>query len=158
MSQQRMRIKVLQFHVEAGNPDANFKKAQELLLEAVNSEERPDVILMPEMWNTGYALDRIHELADRDGERTKQMMSKICREYQVMIIAGSVAVKSGDHVHNTIYVFNRQGEVIADYSKIHLFRLMEEEKHLTAGEHVGELTLEGVPAGMIYASLSCHGS
>lgn len=50
---------------------------------------------------------------------------------------------------NTIYVFDRQGNEAAEYSKIHLFRLMDEEKHLVSGDRVGEFTVEGVPAGMM---------
>ncbi len=149
MNNRTLTIKVLQFHVEAGNVDANHAKVEQLLTDAVRTGNKPDVILLPEMWNTGYALDRIHEIADTDGQRTKRQLSAFSRAHAVTIIAGSIAERSGDDVRNTSYVFDPRGEIIADYSKIHLFRLMEEEKYLTAGEHTGELQLDGVPAGLL---------
>ncbi|MNI08550.1 2-oxoglutaramate amidase [compost metagenome] len=60
-----------------------------------------------------------------------------------------MADKQGEKVRNTIYVFNREGEVVADYSKIHLFRLMDEEKYLSSGDQLGQFELEGIPAGMM---------
>jgi predicted amidohydrolase len=147
MAINKLHIALLQMHVEAGDPERNFARLEELLREAVNGAEKPDVILFPEMWNTGYALDRIHDIADRGGERTKELVSAFCRENGVHVIAGSVADKIGGDVRNTIYVFDRSGRVTADYSKLHLFRLMDEEKYLTGGEKRGAFELEGVKAG-----------
>lgn len=65
------------------------------------------------------------------------------------MIAGSIADLKGGEVRNTMYVFDRTGAVVADYSIIHLFRLMAEEKHLAAGDHPGQFELEGVSAGMM---------
>lgn len=149
MKDSKIRVSLLQIHIEAGDPEANFRKVEARLKEAVSGPNPPDVLLLPEMWNTGYALDRIRELADRQGERTISLLSRFSREHGVNIIGGSIADTIGGQVRNTIYVFDRKGEVIADYSKIHLFRLMEEEKHLTAGERSGGFKLEGVPAGMM---------
>jgi predicted amidohydrolase len=46
-------------------------------------------------------------------------------------------------------VYNREGQRIADYSKIHLFRLMEEEKYLASGDRVGTLAIGDIPAGVM---------
>jgi predicted amidohydrolase len=67
----------------------------------------------------------------------------------VNIIAGSIAEKKGNEVQNTAYVFNRQGELTAQYSKIHLFRLMEEEKFLTSGDHIGKIAFDDISAGVM---------
>jgi omega-amidase len=146
-----VNIAVLQMDIKIGEPDMNFASAERMMNEAVGGDVKPDVILLPEMWNAGYALDRIQELADVDGERTKAMMSAFSRKHGVYIIAGSVSDRSsGDGlVRNTIYAFNRQGELVSDYSKIHLFRLMDEEKYLTAGDKHGLLSIDGVEAGTL---------
>lgn len=148
---QSWNVALLQMDIQIGKPDENFAHLLELMEQAVNDQEKgkPDVIVAPEMWNTGYALDRIHELADREGERTRESISAFCRQHGVHVIAGSIAAKSGDQVTNTMLVFDREGNVTADYSKIHLFRLMDEEKYLVAGDRAGELELEGIPAGMM---------
>lgn len=95
------------------------------------------MIVLPEMWNTGYALEQIGELADEAGERTREVLGAFCEKHRVAMIAGSIAEKTSAGVRNTALIFDKQGKVIADYSKVHLFRLMDEEKHLISGEKDG---------------------
>ncbi|MBH5317900.1 carbon-nitrogen family hydrolase [Paenibacillus sp. GSMTC-2017] len=145
----QLRLALLQMNIDAGNPEINFGKLRDLLEEVVQSEKKPDVIMFPEMWNTGYALTEIEVLADSDGMRTKKFLSSFSKEHNVYIIGGSIAEKKTDGVYNTIYAFDRDGNTIADYSKIHLFRLMDEEKFLKAGAKHGKLEIEGEQAGMM---------
>ncbi|REE88604.1 putative amidohydrolase [Paenibacillus taihuensis] len=149
MSDKKLRIALVQMHVDAGNPDANYERLKMKLEEAVQGTEKPDLIMLPEMWNTGYALEQIDQIADVNGERTKVMLSSFASEHRVQLIGGSIAEKRENGVYNTIYAFDENGEVIADYSKIHLFRLMDEEKHLLAGEKLGQLKVAGADAGMM---------
>jgi len=146
---QKLRLAVIQFNVEAGNPERNYARAREWLDRAVGRTPKPDVILLAEMWNTGYDWNRMGEIADPEGERTKALFSAFCREHRVNAVAGSVAVKRSGGITNTIHVFGRDGAVLAEYSKIHLFRLMDEHKHLLPGDAPGRFELEGVPAGMM---------
>ncbi|OBZ17517.1 carbon-nitrogen family hydrolase [Bacillus sp. FJAT-26390] len=145
----QLRLALLQMHIEAGYPEANFAKLSSMLEEAVSGEVKPDVIMLPEMWNTGYALTEIQTIADHEGERTKTFLSAFSKKHNVHIIGGSIAELKDDKVLNTIYVFDREGNVVADYSKIHLFRLMDEEKYLAAGDKLGKLEIEGAGAGMM---------
>jgi len=151
MQSQTLRIALIQMDVVLGEPDANFRHAVDKIEEALSADTKPDVIVLPEMWNTGYALRRIREIADQDSKRTKRTFADLAQRAGVHIIAGSVAASDTDsgEVRNTIYAFDRQGEVHASYAKTHLFRLMEEEKYLTAGEHIGKLSLDGQAAGMM---------
>ncbi|MBD2869715.1 carbon-nitrogen family hydrolase [Paenibacillus arenilitoris] len=147
---QSLRLALLQMQIEAGNVEANYAKLESMLEEAASGEKKPDVILFPEMWNTGYALTEIERIADRQGERTKALLSAFAKKHGVHIIGGSVAeLREDGKVYNTIYAFDREGKVVSDYSKIHLFRLMEEEKYLAAGDKPGKLELEGAGAGMM---------
>ncbi len=144
---QALRLAIVQMNVESGNPESNFARARQRLEDAVSHKPKPDVVMLPEMWNTGYAWERMRDIADPDGERTKAFFSAFCREHRVNAVAGSVAVKRDNGVTNTIHVFGRDGGIVAEYSKIHLFRLMDEHKHLLEGERPGRFDLEGVPAG-----------
>ncbi|WP_281888046.1 carbon-nitrogen family hydrolase [Paenibacillus sp. YYML68] len=149
MEKKQWNVALLQMDIAIGEPERNYEKLQSLLEQAVAHENKPDVIVVPEMWNTGYALEHIHELADPNGQRTRELLSAFSREHGVNIVGGSIAEKRGEGVYNTIYAFDREGGEAGDYSKIHLFRLMDEEKFLQSGDRLGQLQLDGVPSGMM---------
>jgi len=148
----KLRIALVQINVETGNTEANFAKMEARLAEAAALDPKPDVIVLPEMWNTGYALTEIRKLADSDGERTKRIVSDFAIRHGIHVLAGSIAQLRGNDVTNTIHFFDRTGTAAAEYSKIHLFQLMNEHLHLTAGETAGSFELEGVPA----AAMICY--
>ncbi|GGF89199.1 carbon-nitrogen family hydrolase [Paenibacillus abyssi] len=149
MSDTLLNIALLQMNIDAGNPVANFSKLEVMLEQAAGGKDKPDVIVFPEMWNTGYALEQINDLADPNGVKTHALLSEFSRKHGIHLVAGSIAEKKETGIYNTIYAFNRSGEAHASYSKIHLFRLMNEEKHLTAGEKIGRLSIDGMEAGMM---------
>ncbi len=144
-----LNIAVIQFDIKAGHPDHNFAEVERQLERAAALTPKPDVIVLPEMWNTGYALEQIGELADPNGERTKRVISAFSAKHGIHVVAGSVASGAADGVRNTIYAFGRDGGLSSEYAKLHLFRLMNEEKHLLEGDRVGELSIDGQQAGMM---------
>ena len=104
-----LRLALVQMHVDAGNPDANYARLETKLNEAVQGPVKPDMVMLPEMWNTGYALEQIDELADPDGERTKALSrhSAVIIRYKFRRFDCG---KTLNGVYNTTYVFNEQGE------------------------------------------------
>lgn len=143
-----MKIAILQFDICFGKPDENYKKAENLINQA--AETKPDVVVLPELWTTGYDLERLDEIADLKGERTISFLSSLAKRHKIYIIAGSIASLGEDGVRNTMFVINANGEVIHDYSKVHLFRLMNEEKYFLPGNHDGSFELCGITcAGVI---------
>ncbi len=137
-------VALIQAHIEIGDPLENNSHIRLLMEQAVKAEQKPDLIVLPEMWNTGYALDHIQELADEEGTETRAWIAEFAATHQVNIVAGSIAEKKSDgHVYNTMLVFDRTGTEVASYSKIHLFRLMDEEKYLQPGEEKVVFTLDG---------------
>jgi omega-amidase len=148
----RLRLAIVQMNIIAGNPEVNFAKMEARLEEAAGLSPKPDLIILPEMWNTGYALTEIRSLADPDGKRTKAIVSAFCRKHGIQVLAGSIAQLRGEKVTNTVHVFDRDGSEIAEYSKIHLFQLMNEHLHLTSGDQAGLFELEDHPA----ATMICY--
>ncbi len=145
-----MKVAVIQMDVTIGEPDRNRERALARMEEAVNGgAEKPDVLVLPEMWNTGYSLENIEDIADADGEPTHALMSAFAAKHAVNIVAGSVANRTDGGVKNTIFVYDRTGARTSEYSKIHLFRLMEEEKYLKQGGERGRLSIDGEDAGMM---------
>ena len=121
-----MKIALVQMDVAHGQPTENKKHVKEMLERTL--DEKPDVIVLPDMWNTGYAL------------------------HAVAIIGGSVAIEKDGKFYNTTYVYNKSGDLINTYSKVHLFGLMAEDQYMSAGSSESVFELDGVTA----ASVICY--
>lgn len=144
-----LKIACIQLDIAFGNPEINKQNAQNEI-EKVYTAHQPDVIVLPELWTTGYDLTRLHEIADVDGKDTITTISALAKKYRVNIVAGSVAKKTKDGITNTMYIFDRAGAVVGEYSKLHLFKLMDEHHYLLPGDSKGLFTIEGVSsAGVI---------
>ena len=145
-----MKIALVQMDVAHGQPAENVKHVKEMLKRAL--DDNPDVIVLPEMWNTGYALDELDGIADKDGLESQALLSHFAREHAVAILGGSVAIEKDGKFYNTTYVYNKSGDLINTYSKVHLFGLMEEDQYMSAGTVESVFELDGVTA----ASVICY--
>ncbi|MFC4736932.1 carbon-nitrogen family hydrolase [Bacillus daqingensis] len=144
----KLKTALVQMDVVFGDPEANRQKVKQAVEEAV--AEKADVIVLPEMWTTGYDFDFIKEKLENEASDTILFLQELARNHRVNLIAGSVAKKTEEGTFNTLLVFNRHGGLRKEYSKAHLFRLMNEEKHLTQGDEGGMFKLEhGYAAGFI---------
>ena len=71
----QLNIALIQADIEIGNVKANMSKMLGMMEQAarlIGSRTSSS----PEMWNTGYALDRIQELADPMGQETSRTLSE----------------------------------------------------------------------------------
>ncbi|MGN0447440.1 MAG: carbon-nitrogen family hydrolase [Acutalibacteraceae bacterium] len=143
-----MKISCLQMNMELGNPAKNFVIAKYLIVEAM--KEKPDVLVLPETWNTGFfPKENLAVLSCNNGAEVKEEIGSLAKKYGVNIVAGSVSNKRGDSVYNTALVFNRSGDCIAEYDKTHLFSPMGENEFYTPGDSLCRFTLDGVNCGII---------
>ncbi|GAA0403744.1 carbon-nitrogen family hydrolase [Paenibacillus motobuensis] len=145
--QTKWQIALIQTEITTGEPDRNREVLESKIQQAAEAALKPDIIVLPEMWNTGYALEQIDELADPEGLASRRWISEFAHKFKVHIVAGSVAEKREDKVYNTMLVFDRTGVEVAAYSKIHLFGLMNEDKYLAAGDQAVTFELDGIRAG-----------
>ena len=139
-----MKISIAQFKSKLGAVEENFSTAARLI-EAANSS---DVILLPELWSTGYYPTPVENFADVDGERTIEFLCAAAKKFSVNIIGGSVIVSSGGKIFNRCHVANRRGEPVAAYDKTHLFSFAQEDKVFTAGDKISVVELDGVRCGL----------
>ncbi|HZG61357.1 MAG TPA: carbon-nitrogen family hydrolase [Anoxybacillus sp.] len=143
-----LKIACIQLDIAFGHPEENKKRVRAEIEKVML--QQPDIIVLPELWSTGYDLTRLDVIADEHGSDTKAFISKLSRLYNVNIVAGSIAKKTDAGVTNTMYVVNRHGEIVSEYSKLHLFKLMDEHLYLQPGETEGLFILENtLCAGVI---------
>jgi omega-amidase len=139
----KLTVSLIQYDIVYGNPQANYEKVERYMKEAVKS--KPQIILLPELWTTGYDLTRLDDIADEKGETTFSFLANFAKTYNVNIIAGSIAKKVNKKITNTMLVISSAGELVLEYDKVHLFRLMNEEKYLSPGHKKGDFDLLGIP-------------
>lgn len=139
-----MKIACIQMDVRFCQPEENFRQGKELIREAI--KDTPDVVVLPEMWNTGFFPG---EVTQPWGERVVSEIGALAKEYAVNIVAGSVAEKRNGKVYNTAYVFDRSGKCIATYDKTHLFSPMGEDRVFTPGNRLCRFHLDGIPCGLL---------
>ena len=143
-----MKVTCIQMDMLLGKPEENFAHAEELIQSAIS--EKPDVIVLPETWNTGFfPRENLKELSDDNGKAVKERISSLAKQYRVNIVAGSVANRKTDGVYNTAYVFDRNGQTVAEYDKTHLFTPSGEHEFFQKGQKLCRFSLDGVPCGLI---------
>ena len=143
-----MKVSCLQMNMKLGCPEENFAHAEQLICNAM--KDTPDVLVLPETWNTGFfPKGNLAELSCKDGDEVKSCIGALAKQYGVNIVAGSVSNVRDGKVFNTAMVFDRGGECIAEYDKTHLFTPMGEHDFYTCGDHLCRFTLGGVKCGVI---------
>ena len=128
-----MKVCVLQMNVVKGNREANRNTVRRMTEQAVSASCPPDVLVLPELWSTGYELEKARELSSPMGEDDAAFLASLAREYHVAFAGGSVLSERDGAVHNRAQVIERDGRYVTGYDKVHLFRLMDEHRYLTPG-------------------------
>ncbi len=142
-----MKVSIAQIDIAYGNVSRNYERTANALQKAM--DDHPDVIVLPEMWNTGYALDQLDELADENGERTRNFLSAFAGEHDVNVVGGSCAVRRRGRFWNTAYDFDRKGQLINEYDKVHLFGLMQEDRFIAPGNSESSFEIDGVKCSCV---------
>lgn len=141
-----MKTAVYQMAVIPGQPKDNIKKVADWLNQLPDDI---DIVVLPEMWNTSYTLNRLADLIDDEGSREITMLQQAAKHQNVNIVAGSIAVKAGTKFRNRSIVIDRRGNIIHHYDKIHLVPMLDEPSFLEAGNKFETFELDGMKMGMI---------
>ncbi|MDA8354236.1 MAG: carbon-nitrogen family hydrolase, partial [Firmicutes bacterium] len=85
-----MKISLVQMDIVLGRPEENQNRVADHL-DCTMAQESPDIVVLPEMWNTGYDLSRLEEIADRG--KLPAWLAELAEKYRVTLVAGSIAEK-----------------------------------------------------------------
>lgn len=92
--------------------------------------EPTQLVVLPEMFNTGFSMNAAHLAEGMDGE-TLQWMSRVSKE-QKIILTGSLIIEEDKQFFNRMVWMMPNGQ-IGYYDKRHLFAYAGEDKHFTPG-------------------------
>ena len=144
-----MKVSVIQMNMRSLESKANFDRAEALVRRAVG-ENGPDVVVLPETWNTGFMpAGDLAAACDENAKAVRARFSPLARELNVNIVAGSVSNLRNGKIYNTACVFDRAGACIAEYDKTHPFTPMGEHEVYTPGDHLVTFTLDSVRCGLL---------
>ncbi len=122
-----LTITLIQSELHWENIDANLTMFQEKI-ESIHKHSH--IILLPEMFNTGFTTQSLHLAETMDG-KTVDWMKKMAIKKKT-IISGSLMIKDGEHIYNRLLWVLPNGEHY-QYDKRHLFSYADEDEQFTAG-------------------------
>lgn len=130
-----MKVSIVQFNIQSKDKAANFKKVEQLL-----SDDKSDLVVLPEMFNTAYHTDDITLAEPIDGKTIAWMQEQTKVNENAM--CGSLLVSEEEKVFNR-FVMVSDGEVVGHYDKTHLFSMAGEQELITAGNVKADMVVQG---------------
>lgn len=122
-----MKLALLQFDTASRAKEQNLRTIEQLM-EGVEC----DLLLLPEMFATGYEVDARAIAEPAKGGTTLAWMHDLARRHNCAV-CGTIAVHhKGDYL-NRLYFCTPEGKVF-HYDKRHLFTFAGEHHHFTAGK------------------------
>lgn len=113
-------IKIGVCQMQVGHDKAeNLCRAEKMIQAAAN--QGAEMVVLPEMFNAPYQMNLLPAYAEKEGEESTQFLSRMARQYQVLLIGGTLPEKEGDYIYNSCFVYDRDGSRLARYRKMHLF-------------------------------------
>lgn len=120
---------LLQTDIKFCDFEYNAAHVKELIRTAMGGSPTPDIIVLPEDWSSGFSDEMFHHMEDYiepiDGPSVT-VLKECAKQYKVWIVAGSIGTRFDDGMKNTTFLINRDGEIVGDYSKMHLYSDMDE--------------------------------
>ncbi len=142
-----MKIAAAQLACALGDLAANLRKMRTFAERA--RAAGTELIVFPEMSDTGYAMRVIREKALPWSEGAVPALQEIARSLSIAIISG-VSEKEEGLIYNSQVAIDAQGQIVAKYRKTHLFAPgpIEEDKCCTAGASLTSMSIGPFRAGL----------
>ncbi len=123
-----LRITTVQTNLVWQNAAKNLKNFSGLLKSMKPGST--DILVLPEMFNTGFTMNA-KAMAEKSDGPTMQWMSKTANEKNT-VVCGSLIIEEGGHYYNRL-IWMSPGGAHAHYDKRHLFRMAHENNTYKGG-------------------------
>jgi omega-amidase len=122
-----LKITLFQGYLFWENIDKNL---QNIKLRLSGIREKTDLIVLPEMFNTGFTMNA-EKLAEPMNGKSMQWMHSIAKKYDC-VVAGSLIISDKEKYYNRLIWMLPDG-TFKQYDKKHLFTLSKEHETYTPG-------------------------
>jgi omega-amidase len=135
-----MKISVAQISCSLGDPEANLSKVRDFSLRA--KEAGAELIVFPEMSDTGYSMPVIQKHADHWKRGFVPSLQKIATELSMAIVSG-VSERDESLIYNCQVLIDAKGDIVAKYRKTHLYAVapVEEQACFAPGDRFASFAL-----------------
>lgn len=123
----KLYITLVQYDIVWENKEQNLKKLNDIIY---NISKQTDLILLPEMFQTGFSMNAEPLAESMEGSTIKWMQEKAKEKNSY--VAGSFICKDDGKYYNRFVVVSHEG-VLKYYNKRHSFGLGKENENYTAG-------------------------
>ncbi len=130
----KLRIALLQTELVWEDPQANLKAIGE---ELENLLGKYDLIVLPEMFNTGFTMHATSLAETMEGPTAKWLCEKSAEREAV--ICGSIIIAESEKFYNR-FIWAENGKISATYDKRHLFRMADEHHTFSGGKQQTEIS------------------
>jgi omega-amidase len=127
----QLTVALGQIDLVLGDREANLATVRQIAARAEMAGA--DLLVLPELWGTGYLLEQAHELSDPLGKGLFEEVAVLAARHHLAIV-GSLLERDGEQVYNTATLYDAQGKRLHSYRKTHLIGLMQEDQYLGAGQ------------------------
>lgn len=120
------------------NKDDNLRRALALIDEAMTAHDRVDLICLPEMYYANPTRKNLDMIGMSLWNPLTIALADYARKYHVNIVTGCFPWQSKRELYNTCLCLDRDGAIVGQYSKTHLFDAMEmrESDLVKAGDEI----------------------
>lgn len=135
----QLNIALVQTAQQREDKLANFQHLEDRFLQRI-APQTTDLILLPEMFNTGFTMNAAAMAEQMDG-LSIQWLTKWAQVLDTQIGTTLIIEHQGHYYNRFVVVSARQVE--AHYDKRHLFRMADEHHHFTPGDQRVIYSLKG---------------
>ena len=124
----KLKILALQLDLVWENPEANIRQIEESIK---SHSDSPDLILLPEMFSTGFSMNPADHSEKMDGKTVRWMQETAIKNGAA--ICGSLIIEVDAQYYNRLLWVHPDG-TLEHYDKRHLFGYAGEDRVYTAGQ------------------------
>jgi predicted amidohydrolase len=127
-----LTVALAQMAVATGRPDLNEEMARSLAAQAAGKGVQ--LLVLPELWHSGYDLERAGGYAAALGEGPFALTAELARAHQLHVAGTALEANPGGRPFNTAVVYGPDGALAGAYHKVHLWAPLGEVDYMSAGE------------------------
>ena len=135
-----MTVLLVQLDTVWEDKAANHAQLAALLHDA--SPEPGTLVVLPEMWATGFSLN-VPAITETPARETEAFMAAQAKAHGVWLLGGIVTTGADGRGRNQAVVFGPQGQEVARYTKIHPFSYGQETQHYGRGSEITLFSWQG---------------